>query len=361
LCCETFETVKIADFGCAVQADQQGTMTSNLGTPAYMAPELVADSRRVQVDSAKVDVYSFGVLMWAMYSRQRPYADMKCVNMFTMMNQIVDGKRPLLAIKQPQLKGAREGHKHSRGSLMRSQSTPDCTLGIGLASYASSADDDSIADVALGATVSGKAVPLQVPASKLQESPSEDPSAASSRPLLPVVSAVEFPPLLGSLIQRCWAADPTSRPDFSMIAGELQHPDLVAEVHAQHEPRPAAPAMDWSNARDNTNRQRMPQKKVGRVRSKLRFPLPLRRTKSTGMPGSLSQSAVPASLTSIPHIRRGSSASEVRRQEGAVQEGAVFSIAEEDHGGEAQEASGTPPVRLDELTDNLANRASPKQ
>jgi len=38
-------------------------MTSNLGTTAYAAPEMLAPEARTQY-SLKVDVYSFGMVLW---------------------------------------------------------------------------------------------------------------------------------------------------------------------------------------------------------------------------------------------------------------------------------------------------------
>jgi serine/threonine protein kinase len=96
-----FGGIKIADFGCAVSdVDRRGvSMTSNMGTPAYMAPELVADSRRTSSKvNSKVDVYSFAILVWALFTRQRPYSNIKSLNLFTMMNLIVEGLRPHMII-----------------------------------------------------------------------------------------------------------------------------------------------------------------------------------------------------------------------------------------------------------------------
>jgi hypothetical protein len=310
-----------------------------------MAPELVADSRRVHVDSVKVDVYSFAVLMWAMWSRQRPYADMKAVNMFTMMNKIVDGRRPMLIVKQPQQGRGAEDNGHSirarerRASLMRSQSTPE--IGVDLGEYADDFDAETVVDAPTEDAGTKRDAALTEPTPKLHQLQAEDPPAATSSPV------VEFPPLLGALIERCWAADPARRPGFSEIMGELQQSDLVAEVHAAHEPASLS-TTDWLNARDSTTstrRRRMPSRKIGRVRSKLRFALPLRRVKSTGMPGSLSSSRSAAAPTPF-------------RQS----EGGVFTIAEgsQSTDDEAEQASGNLPVRLDDLTRNLELRASPQ-
>jgi len=156
--------VKIADFGSASRTKEN--MTTNLGTPSYMAPELVADSRSTQlVEADLVDVYSFGVVMWTMFTRQKPYADLKSVNMFTMMNQIVDGLRP--TVPKPE--------DYVRSDLF-SKKLP--TPG--------SDDDDGIV--------------LGTPPS--------------------------WPPLLLNLVTQCWHENPASRPRFAEIVETLNHEAL---------------------------------------------------------------------------------------------------------------------------------------
>ena len=45
---------------------------TSVGTPAWMAPEVLAHQRY----SEKADVYSFGVVLWEMTARQIPYREM---------------------------------------------------------------------------------------------------------------------------------------------------------------------------------------------------------------------------------------------------------------------------------------------
>jgi serine/threonine protein kinase len=71
---------KIADFGNAKNAGDSNAsfraeQTTNIGTPVYMAPELMADNKvMTEYDGAMVDVYSFGILMWAVMSRTKVIA-----------------------------------------------------------------------------------------------------------------------------------------------------------------------------------------------------------------------------------------------------------------------------------------------
>nr|WQM87025.1 serine/threonine protein kinase [Marseillevirus cajuinensis] len=59
---------KISDFGFARLKQENTTMTS-VGSTAYMAPEVLAGLRY----NEKADVYSFGVLVWEIITRKRPY------------------------------------------------------------------------------------------------------------------------------------------------------------------------------------------------------------------------------------------------------------------------------------------------
>jgi len=102
LCSREFSNVKIADFGNSVirkaaQRMDALTMTANIGTPAFMAPELIRldeDRTPEKVSPAMIDVYSFGVMMWVIATRSRPYAD-ATGNMFVILNQIAFGTPPL--------------------------------------------------------------------------------------------------------------------------------------------------------------------------------------------------------------------------------------------------------------------------
>jgi serine/threonine protein kinase len=64
---------KVADFGAStVLAPVEKTMTFT-GTPAYMAPEVLSDSRY----SEKADVYAFGVILMEVYTGVVPYSELE--------------------------------------------------------------------------------------------------------------------------------------------------------------------------------------------------------------------------------------------------------------------------------------------
>ncbi|DBA90593.1 hypothetical protein WJX77_007250 [Trebouxia sp. C0004] len=67
-------TAKVADFGLARMLPQGETIqTRALGTITHMPPELMLEGSLSQA----VDVYAFGVVLWEMYTAQRPWAGMR--------------------------------------------------------------------------------------------------------------------------------------------------------------------------------------------------------------------------------------------------------------------------------------------
>jgi len=66
--------VKIVDFGIATtkESDKEGLTQAGmtLGTPAYMSPEQIADSRTVDKRS---DIYSLGVMLYEMLTGEKPF------------------------------------------------------------------------------------------------------------------------------------------------------------------------------------------------------------------------------------------------------------------------------------------------
>jgi len=92
-------TAQLADFGMSRLTDIDRTMTKNIGTARYMAPEMLdadhvrdtgASSNTMRTLSqrrAAVDVYSFSILMAAVFNGKRPYESVPatavmCVNVY---------------------------------------------------------------------------------------------------------------------------------------------------------------------------------------------------------------------------------------------------------------------------------------
>lgn len=67
--------------------DERRYMTHGVGTPCYMAPEVL---ERQEYD-ASVDVYSFGIAAWEIAARRRPYEDIGYLRLAT---HVVEGGRP---------------------------------------------------------------------------------------------------------------------------------------------------------------------------------------------------------------------------------------------------------------------------
>jgi len=83
---------KLIDFGISrvVEKDEDKNMTGFVGTPAYIAPELLAPPFKY---SEKADVYSYAILCWELISGQRPFLDIK---VFDIPVKVLDGVRPTI-------------------------------------------------------------------------------------------------------------------------------------------------------------------------------------------------------------------------------------------------------------------------
>ncbi|TMW60822.1 hypothetical protein Poli38472_000864 [Pythium oligandrum] len=93
------EDVNICDFGLSRLIDPEMTsMTAEVGTPSYMAPEM-ATMGGIQC-STKGDVYSFGILLYSTWSRSKPYGD-QGMNPFQLMTAVVNGLRPVIPVGCP--------------------------------------------------------------------------------------------------------------------------------------------------------------------------------------------------------------------------------------------------------------------
>ncbi|KAH9423733.1 hypothetical protein DERP_005314 [Dermatophagoides pteronyssinus] len=65
------DTLKISDFGTCKQLNDRSTKMSFTGTVAWMAPEIIRD----ELCSEKVDIWSFGVVLWELLNCEIPYRD----------------------------------------------------------------------------------------------------------------------------------------------------------------------------------------------------------------------------------------------------------------------------------------------
>lgn len=90
----------ITDFGLSrcfsrsISKSFNFSMTCEIGTPLYMAPELFDHKRHF---NGGVDVYSFGFITYEIVSGKKPYSiDGKSINFFKLMTKIVNHERPEL-------------------------------------------------------------------------------------------------------------------------------------------------------------------------------------------------------------------------------------------------------------------------
>ena len=76
--------IKIADFGASINRVSDKTIIANVGSPAYMAPELVTGSAQ---GSHLTDIYALGVVMYFMLTGRLPFAG---ANTMSVIYQIVN-------------------------------------------------------------------------------------------------------------------------------------------------------------------------------------------------------------------------------------------------------------------------------
>jgi serine/threonine protein kinase len=84
--------IKLLDFGIAKNSDASSaeyTQTGagiHMGTPMYMSPEQVTETKNVMAQS---DIYSLGVVLWQMVMGKKPY-DAETLSNFQLQNKIVN-------------------------------------------------------------------------------------------------------------------------------------------------------------------------------------------------------------------------------------------------------------------------------
>ena len=83
-------SVKVADFGLARVKARATTMTGQMGTMQWMAPEVLSNCRYTE----KADVYSFGVILWELVTRACPYEAETEGQIQAAMAVLKDGLRP---------------------------------------------------------------------------------------------------------------------------------------------------------------------------------------------------------------------------------------------------------------------------
>jgi len=91
-------TVKVADFGLSKIVDEEDEDMELVGSPFYMAPEMLLQKEITE----KVDIYSFGIVLWELYTQERPYNGL-FENLEELIDAVtIDGERPEIPPQTPE-------------------------------------------------------------------------------------------------------------------------------------------------------------------------------------------------------------------------------------------------------------------
>jgi serine/threonine protein kinase len=90
---------KIGDLGSARLEDPGTTLTSNQGTAAYIAPEIIEGSY-----GRPVDIFAFGIMLWEIITGEQPYKELLRKGGLFVITQIAKGIRPDVSGVSPNAK-----------------------------------------------------------------------------------------------------------------------------------------------------------------------------------------------------------------------------------------------------------------
>jgi len=87
--------VKVCDFALSRVINKKEQMTGNVGTVSWTAPEVLEARKKY---NEKADVYSFGMILWELVSREIPFKD---VVPMAVILEVIKGKRPIIPKECP--------------------------------------------------------------------------------------------------------------------------------------------------------------------------------------------------------------------------------------------------------------------
>jgi serine/threonine protein kinase len=223
-------------------------MTANVGTPVFMAPELMVNSRSVRY-TPKIDVYSFGILAWECLYRKQPYDDdivrgscnksPKKMNQWVLRASISEGLRPFM------YDGEDDGDEPARDRIyttdpfdgggakqVAAQKLPLNTQMVSLSvlhDINQQASQQQQIEEGMNASQTQR-MSLQVLSQVNKDAKDSQRQSGYGNALRtgnfgpPIVNRLRTPVALQlrNLVQRCWDQDPTKRPSFANIDLELK-------------------------------------------------------------------------------------------------------------------------------------------
>ncbi|KAG2425161.1 hypothetical protein HXX76_013915 [Chlamydomonas incerta] len=201
-----FPTAKLTDFGLSrLRATTMATQNPEVGTPAYMAPEVFEIFNFTITD--KADMYALGVILWELVSGAVPWAGLSLMEIAVAVT-FHKSRLPLAGLAQP---------------------APPAAAAAATATYSTSTSNGYAADNDAGG---GTALAPPLPA------PGADAAAAAAGvagPNVPWDGVSRCPPRLAALMLQCWEQDPKRRPAAAEAIKELLLIKRSVERHQQQQ------------------------------------------------------------------------------------------------------------------------------